>query len=504
MSLKSTVLIITLVTLFAFLGIVPLFDVDEGAFSEATREMMRRRDFITPWLNGHLRFDKPILIYWFQSLSAFFFGLNAYAMRLPSALASAGWAAMIYRFGLKYHTSETGLLAVLMLVSTVQLQLITRAAIADALLNFFLAASLFSFFEYDQQGKRKYLLISYAAMGGGVLTKGPVAAFIPLAVISIYLFLRRRWKIWLRVCFYVRGWGLFLLINLPWYLTVLKLHGMAYVDGFFLKHNINRFHSPMEGHSGALHYYLPVLLVGLMPFTPLLIKAGTTDIRNRFKGDVTLFSWIWVLFVLFFFSVSGTKLHHYVIYGYTPLLLLMARRYKALNPAWYLVATAAFFILLGLVPAAVPWVIPHIRDPFAVEVITGALSVFGPAFTTGMLGFALVLLYFLRFKGNPQAAMIVTAVAMVAAFQIMILPRVAHVMQEPVKEAAMFCRTHQIKPVLWQVQTPSFLFYYQGTLETRRPESGEVVFTKTRHLNKLTPEINVLKQACGYTLGRLP
>ena len=51
------------VSLFLWLGHAPLFDVDEGAFSEATLEMFQRGDFLSTYLNGAPRYDKPILVY---------------------------------------------------------------------------------------------------------------------------------------------------------------------------------------------------------------------------------------------------------------------------------------------------------------------------------------------------------------------------------------------------------------------------------------------------------
>ena len=60
-----------------------LFDHDEGAFSEATRGMFERNDFITTYLNDRVRFDKPILIYWLQAASISIFGTEVWAFRLP-------------------------------------------------------------------------------------------------------------------------------------------------------------------------------------------------------------------------------------------------------------------------------------------------------------------------------------------------------------------------------------------------------------------------------------
>ena len=67
------------------LGAAPLFDVDEGAFSQATLEMFERGDFLSTYLNGEPRYDKPILIYWLQASSVKSFGFNEFALRLPSA-----------------------------------------------------------------------------------------------------------------------------------------------------------------------------------------------------------------------------------------------------------------------------------------------------------------------------------------------------------------------------------------------------------------------------------
>ena len=81
-----------------FLWGPPLFDLDEGAFSAATSEMLRRGDFITTWLNGEPRFDKPILIYWLQALSVSLGGRDEFFFRLPSALAASAWGLSLYYF----------------------------------------------------------------------------------------------------------------------------------------------------------------------------------------------------------------------------------------------------------------------------------------------------------------------------------------------------------------------------------------------------------------------
>ncbi len=136
------------VAFFIPLGVAPLFDLDEGAFSEATREMLVGGDYITTYLNGELRFDKPILIYWLQLLSIKIFGINEFAFRLPSAIAGTLWALATFRFTTKFFNEKVAFFATLLMVSSLQINLIAKASIADALLNLFIALSMFAIYRY--------------------------------------------------------------------------------------------------------------------------------------------------------------------------------------------------------------------------------------------------------------------------------------------------------------------------------------------------------------------
>src|SRR5499433_1436090 len=83
-----------LLSLFFALGRSPLFDVDEGAFSQATMEMFERGDFLSTYLNGSPRYDKPILVYWLQAAAVAVLGVSEFALRFPSALCASLWALL--------------------------------------------------------------------------------------------------------------------------------------------------------------------------------------------------------------------------------------------------------------------------------------------------------------------------------------------------------------------------------------------------------------------------
>ncbi|MEO6696702.1 MAG: glycosyltransferase family 39 protein, partial [Gammaproteobacteria bacterium] len=254
-----------LVGFFLNIHAVPLFDLDEGAFSEATREMFVRGDFISPYLNGAPRYDKPVLIHWLQAASVWAFGLNEFGLRLPSAIAATLWAGLIFLFTKRYVTTTAALYAAIITASSLQISLIAKAAIADALLNLFLSGALFSMYLFYQSREQRYVYFSAAAMALGFLTKGPVAVVIPLGVSVLFFLSKGEFKLWLKAVFNLRGILLFSLLALPWYVAQYLREGEDFIQGFFFKHNIARFGETFEQHGGGFFYYIPVVLIGLLP-----------------------------------------------------------------------------------------------------------------------------------------------------------------------------------------------------------------------------------------------
>ena len=472
---------------FASLSLAPLFDLDEGAFSEATREMLQSHNFITTYLNQDLRFDKPILIYWLQAVSVTIFGLNEFALRAPSALAATFWAFGIFWFAKRYFDEKVAFLSTFFMVTSLQVTIIAKAAIADALLNMFIAFSMFFIYIYLENRERKYLYLTFASIAFGFLTKGPVAILIPLATTFIYLLIKKDLKLFFKTIFNPEGILIFLVIALPWYILEYQDQGMKFINGFFLKNNINRFKTSFEGHSGSLFYYIPVVLIGLIPYTSLFLKT-LTKIKVWFKHDILMFLSLWFLFVFIFFSLSGTKLPHYVIYGYTPLFFIMAIYLKDIKSNFlYLLPTLILFFILLFLPEIVILLKNSIKDEFVKTILESSKSYFTLTYRLFFLFSILTFIFisfnkhFDKFKNSLILGFLTTI-----AINFFVIPTYGKIAQEPIKEAALIVKKNGYKNIImYKLNTPSFIVYSHKFVKRRKPKVGEIAITKVTALQEI-------------------
>lgn len=491
------------IALFINLGQIPLFDEDEGAYAEVTQEMLRSGDLVTPRLEGKPFFHKPPITYWTQAICVSLLGPTEFAFRLPSVLASIAWCVLLFMFVRRHMNQRVASFAVLFLAMSVQTGLITRAAIPDALLNLFITTTMFAIYAHSQAPRRIYILTAYVGMALGFLTKGPVAVLIPVVVSFLYFLWQKDLRTWWRGLRDPIGWLLFLVIALPWYLALYHSHGWHFIEEIFLVHNIGRFRSAMESHSGPIFYYIPVILIGLMPFTTLLLQ-GVSGIRQQLATPMGRFLWLWFGFVLLLFSMAGTKLQHYIVYGYVPLLIFMGQAVDQLKRPWLLVLPAflilTFFFFFQDVAR---WAWPHVDDVFAQHVIQGALDEFG---STHRIVMAVALLSVLAVALIPRWTMALRTVILgalfVGVFSGYLIPKFARVLQAPVKKAALMAKPISPDVVMWQMSYPSFSVYFGKAVLKRQPQPGDLVITKASKLETLKRH-EILYQEHGIVLTRI-
>jgi 4-amino-4-deoxy-L-arabinose transferase-like glycosyltransferase len=499
---SSRVGLLALLCFFLRLGGAPLFDVDEGAFSAATMEMLVRGDFVMTYLGGQPRFDKPILIYWLQAASVSLFGLNEWALRLPSALAASGWVFAVYRFARRFD-ENTGQYAAMVLACALAPMIIGRAATADALLNLLIGAALLDAWRHLESGKRAPLLRMYAWIGFGLLAKGPIAVLVPIMASFAWCALERQWRRFFVAAFDPLGWVILLAIAAPWYVAIYIDQGQAFIDGFVLKHNVGRFSATMLGHGGSPFYYLALLPLVLLPFTGLFV-AVLSGLRGQWRDPLDRYLWLAFGSVFLFFSLSATQLPHYILYGATPLAILMARHRGRLTSGWLTYAPGLVFgVGLLFLPELVGLRAPRGDTAQYREMIEHIGTVLGPTYRMGVGLFVatVVGLWLLRRSVPSSSGLVAVAVAQVLLMALVLLPVAGRWQQESVVEAAEVARRHSEPVVTWGVNLPSFAVYRGAVTPVRRPEAGEIALTRAERLAELPPA-EILYRSGGLLLAK--
>lgn len=329
-----------------------------------------------------------------------------------------------------------------------------------------------------------------------------MALLIPGIVLVLYVL---RWRAWRSLWQLVDplGVALFSATALPWYIVQHNRLGPDFFRGFFLQQNIQRFQPVFEGHYGSLVYYLPLLLIGLLPFTGIILKSFT---RWQLFWNDRFFSFmlIWFAFVFVLFSLSDTKLHHSVIYGYTPLFVLggwYTYQSNRLPFGWPLLL---LLLVLTVTPLLLPSIIPYIEDPYAVAVMQSAPEYFDVYYLSSMVGLLAIteVVDFSR-SWDKKLRLLILGLVMLIVVNVLWMPRLGALLQQPVKDAALLAR--RLNPpglVVQNPNTPSFHFYSGLFAEEREARPGDVIFTRK---NRLNPPQNteVLYEKHGMVLARI-
>src|SRR5208283_925607 len=144
----------------------------------------------------------------------------------------------------------------------------------------------------------------------------------------------RRWRDAIR-CLHPVAIGSFCLTALPWYILCSR-RNPDFLRIFIIEHNFKRYLTPEFQHIQPFWFYVPILLIAFVPWTPALLwSAQFGALRSwpqRRPSDATLFALCWALFCLLFFSISKSKLPGYILPAVPPIGLLLSRAYVRLVP----------------------------------------------------------------------------------------------------------------------------------------------------------------------------
>jgi 4-amino-4-deoxy-L-arabinose transferase-like glycosyltransferase len=401
-----------LVTSFLlFYGLVPIFGgdqvglvgADEPRYAQIAREMLHAHNQIcgqlnteivphgvkpkdiensfrcldggtvTPILYGHPWLEKPALYYW-RAMSFFKeFGVSDWSARLPSATGAFLLIFMIFVHMRRFRPGGQ-LDAALITASSVAIFGFARGASTDMQLAAPFCIGMLGWYAWYETGKKFWLFDLYFFGAAATLAKGPVAPFLGLGIIMLFLGLRREWSA-LRRTIWWPGVLLYFAMVLPWYIAVQR-ENPVFLRSFFLEHNLERFATNLYQHRQPFWYYLAVLVVGLMPWTVIairaMVEAMTTSVAEwrvrvnpkRYLGHSRAgdafpeFLVLWALFPIVFFTFSKSKLPGYILPSIPPVTILCGDYLNRIRrtglPTWLLWSHAAACALLTFVIVLAP------------------------------------------------------------------------------------------------------------------------------------------------------
>jgi 4-amino-4-deoxy-L-arabinose transferase-like glycosyltransferase len=305
----------------------PLFNPDEGRYSEVPREMLADGDWVIPHLNGLDYIEKPPLQYWATALIYRAFGVNEFAARLYTALTALATAALVGLLAGRICSPAAGWRAAAVLSGMLIFVVLGQVVTLDMSLTFYMTASLAAFLlaQRSASGAHGWMLMAWIAAALAVMTKGVVAAAIPGAVLLIYSALSRDFTPWRRLNL---KWGLplFLSLVVPWHwLAARRLDD--FLQFFFVHEHLARYLTPSADRQEPWWFFAYVFLIGTVPWTMPALRVVVTGWRSttpRGQFNASLFLWIWIIFIGVFFSLSDSKLMPYILPAMPALAVLIA------------------------------------------------------------------------------------------------------------------------------------------------------------------------------------
>jgi 4-amino-4-deoxy-L-arabinose transferase-like glycosyltransferase len=489
------------------LGDAPLTDIDEGAFAEASREMLSRRDWISPWLYDAPRFDKPVLIHWLQMVSFEIFELSSWSARLPSALAGIIWIAAIAAWAraiaqsLYYELDADGVYfwTLVSAGTSIGIIAISRAATADALLNALLTLSLLALwkaFYGEEDGLIKFWArVCAAAVGFGLITKGPIAVLIPAVALLLAAFSKGRAGLSRTKQLLVdpMSWALPIIISLPWYWLQYQAQGLSFLHSFLGDHNIGRFTSTMHGFSAGPWYYPIWISVALLPTSVFGFRIVKYFLAQRLWRNRPLWvCWGVFLFVILFFSASATKLPHYGFYGLSGLLVVVGviltqitkpdRCEKIPKFIFERILASLMLIALGSLPFWWSGFAELPRDIYIRTVLQEAGNIYSANqrwFIFAGVGFMLPLLF------RHLYAIAATSFAITATLYFGVVTPLIKAMRVPIYNAAQVVKPMAESVITWRLAAPSLSFAAGKVIPPGEPSRNMYVVLHSKDQQEL-------------------
>ncbi|MDD5180049.1 MAG: glycosyltransferase family 39 protein [Gallionellaceae bacterium] len=330
-----------------------LIKPDEGRYAEIPREMVVSGDWVTPRLNGLKYFEKPPLQYWATAAAYTVFGEHHWTSRLWAALTGFAGLLLVWFAGTRLFGCAAGCYAAVLLGGSLLYALMGHINTLDMGVTFFIALGIVGLLLGQQDGadertRRNWMYLAWVAMALAVLSKGLMGLVLPGAALFLYSVVQRDIGMWKRM-----HWGmgllLFFAVAAPWFYLVMKANP-EFFQRFFIYEHYLRFTTKVHDRYQPWYYFIPVLLLGMLPWTVLMFDTLLRTWKGSARSDKSFnperFLLVWVVFIYVFFSVSSSKLPSYLLPMFPALALLMGKQLAEMT------ARKLFWLVAPVLPVA--------------------------------------------------------------------------------------------------------------------------------------------------------
>ncbi len=416
LSARLWILLLWGVLIAASLYIRPLFPIDETRYAAVAWEMWLRHDFLVPYLNGEVYSHKPPLLFWLMQLTWWLFGVNDWSLRLISPLFSLATLLLSGATARALWPERKRVAALTPLILLGLLSWIVYSALTmfDMLLAFFALLGIYSLVKLaDRDLSVKYWALLAIAIGGGILSKGPVILLhiLPVALLAPWWLKSADfpWKHWYFGLFAAILSGAF--IALCWAIPAGIAGGEAYRQAIFLGQTSGRLVKSFA-HQLPWWWYaemLPLLLLPWLLWPPVwegLPKLGTEDHGVRF-------CLAWAIPVFIAFSLVSGKRIHYLLPLIPVLALITARAADEVSVQRWGRAHCAVMTIFGTLGALLI-IVPRLNETYHWQAELSLVSpVWGCVLTVSAAIFGL-----LRVNSVEDSALTVCAASIIALLTI--------------------------------------------------------------------------------------
>src|ERR1700751_6170317 len=337
-----------------------LIHPDEGRYAEIPRETVASGDWVTPRLNGIKYFEKPALQYWITAAAYEVFGVREWTARLWPVMAGFLGVLLIGYVGFRLGGPTLGLYSAAVLGGSLGYVLHAPILTLDAGLTLWMAIGLGGVFlekgdDAAPTEQRAWMWVAWAALALATLSKGLIGIVLPGGALLLYSLIERDWSLWRRLHL-ASGAIIFLAVAAPWFVVV-SLRNPEFFGFFFIHEHFTRFLATEHRREGAWWYFIPILVVGILPWLTVMGWAARrmwSDARPAQNGfNWQRFALVWSAFIFIFFSASGSKLPSYILPVFPALALAIAGPLTLLPASTLLRLVAPLVVTTGVLTLVV-------------------------------------------------------------------------------------------------------------------------------------------------------